>query len=106
MSDALFVAIIALMIVAASALVWFFFGRMMRKAAANWEPNTRLVQGTFSRWRVKLNGVYQDHPVTAFLAKEGDENNQSYGYVARMTVAPGFENWSASYVVGRKDAPS
>lgn len=78
---------------------------MMRKLTTLWAPNTQLVQGTFSRWRAMLRGTYRGQPIMAYMAKEGDENNTTYGYNLRTTGAPGFENWSALYVAGRKGAP-
>lgn len=107
MSSAELVLVVALGIAAMFVFVWYFYRRMMRKAAALWEPNTRLVQGTFSRWRIKLTGTYQGRPMLAYLAKESaeDDARETYRYVVRITIAPGFENWSAWFVPERKGAP-
>jgi hypothetical protein len=102
--------LIALGIVAVFVLLALWFRMMMRRLAVLWTPNTKLVKGTFSRFRAKLSGTYQDRPVMAYLGNEGgggpdDFGPKTYSYTVRMTVPPGAEDWAVVFSVARKGEP-
>jgi hypothetical protein len=95
-------------ILAVFAVFALWIRSMMRKLAALWAPNTRLVNGTFSRFRARVRGTYQDRPVLTYLGNEGgadDFGPKTYSYTVRMTVPPGFENWALLFGVPRKGEP-
>ncbi len=94
------------------ALAWLWFRSLMGKAARLWEANRALVQGTLSRWRIKLTGTWERRPVVAYLATDKVDtqeisggNSVTYAYILRMTFPAGFENWSATYR-SRKGQPA
>jgi hypothetical protein len=104
---------LALFLVLVFALCGFWFRRMMRGLTALWAENTGLVQGTFSRWRIKLNGTWEGRPIVAYLGNNAvevddatDTTTTTYSYVLAMRFSPGAENWSAAYRARRGQAPA
>jgi hypothetical protein len=97
-----------LLIVAGIAVVFgllmLWMRSMMRKLKELWAPNTQLVNGTFSRFRAKLTGTYQNRPVMVYLGNQ-DVEEKIYSYNLRMTLPTGFENWALACVVPRKGEP-
>jgi hypothetical protein len=101
--------LIGLGIVAVAGGLAFWYRTMMRKLAAIWAPNTRIVQGTFSRFRALLRGTYHDRPVMAYLGNQrgmatDDVGPSTYSYTVRMTVPPGSDNWTLASRFSRKGA--
>lgn len=91
-------------IAAVFALLMLWMRSMMRKLKELWAPNTQLVNGTFSRFRAKLTGTYQNRPVMVYLGNQ-DAEEKIYSYNLRMTLPPGFENWALACIVPRKGEP-
>ena len=89
------------------ALLALWVRRMIGQITANWAPNTQFVNGTFSRFRTRLNGTYQERPILTYLGNEGggEFGPTTFCYTLRMTVPPGFENWSMVCAVPRKGEP-
>jgi hypothetical protein len=102
MSDFQFVLLGAIGILVALALFVLWIRHMIRTLTALWAPNTQFVNGTFSRFRAKLRGTYQERPVLAYL---GNGGNADHVYNLRMTVPPGFENWALTFIRLRKGEP-